>query len=98
MWGPALLVVPQLLQDLLGCGCGVGYRGHRLIGQGELLPSAGEVPVHRRGRLLKPPDEICPVSDHQRPHLSHAHVEVLQRLQQGGVVRPVPEDAGLVLI
>ena len=54
--------------------------------------------MHRRCRLLKPPDKIRPVADHQRPCLGHAHIEVLQRLQKGGVLRPVPEDAGLVLI
>ena len=39
-----------------------------------------------------------PVMDHQRPGLGHAQAEVVQGLKEGGILRPVPQDAGLVLI
>lgn len=43
-------------------------------------------------------DEVGPVMDEHRPRLGHAEVEFVQRVQQGGLFRTVPEDAGLVLI
>lgn len=50
------------------------------------------------GALVQTPDKVGPVVDHQRTRLGHTQVEVVQRVQQGGVVRPVPQNAGLMLV
>ena len=36
--------------------------------------------------------------DHQRPGLGHAQAEIVQGLKEGGIFRPVPQNAGLVLV
>ena len=92
------LVVQQQGQQLLRRCQGVRDVGHGGIGQAQLLPAAGEVPVDGGRRLLQPLDEVGPIMDEQGPHLGHAQVKVVQGGQQGGVLVPVPQDAGLVLI
>ena len=51
-----------------------------------------------RCRLLQTLDKVGPIVDEQCPHLGHAQVKVVQGGQQGGVLVPVPQDAGLVFI
>ena len=43
-------------------------------------------------------DEVGPVVDEQGPGLGHAQVELVQGVQQGGVLLPVPEYADLMLV
>jgi len=41
---------------------------------------------------------MSPVVDEDGAGLGHAQGELVQGIQQGGLLRPVPEDAGLVLV
>ena len=88
----------ELGQDGLGRGLRVGDRGHRLIPQIQRLPPAGAVPVDLRGGLPQPADKVGAVVDDHRPALGHPQGEVVQGVQQGGVLPGVLQNPGLVLV
>lgn len=83
---------------LRGLSSGVGDGGYRLIGQAQLLPPAGKVQMDGGRHLPQALDEVGPVVDEQGPGLGHAQVELVQGVQQGGVLLPVPEYADLMLV
>ena len=93
-----LLMLQQLGQDLPRGGLRIGHGLHRLIMQLQPLPASGKIQMDGGRDLPQALDEVGPVMDEHRPRLGHAEVEFVQRVQQGGLFRTVPEDAGLVLI
>ena len=93
----ALLVGEQLGENLPRAPLRIGDGGHRLVPEIQVLPPAGEVPVDGGRHLPQAFDEVGPVVDEQGAGLGHAQIELIQGVQQGRVLLPVPEDAGQVL-
>ena len=54
--------------------------------------------MYSRGCLAQPLDEMRPVMNQQRSRLGHAHRKFIQRVQQGGLLLAVPQNANLVLV
>ena len=88
----------QLLQQSTGGGQWIIDGAHRLVAQPQLLPSAGEIPVDGRRHLPEPFDEVGPVVDEHGPGLGHAQIELIQSVQQRGMLLPVPQNPGLMFI
>ena len=82
-----------------------GHRGpqgvpdgtHGLVREGQLLPVPGKVPLNLGRPGGQFPHKVGPVVNEQGPRPGHGLVEVLQHLQQAGILLPIPKNPGLVV-
>ena len=78
-------------KDLYGNG------GNGLILQPQSLPAAGKFQVIFGGAAIQLVQVVGPVADQNRPHLSHAQVELRQGVRQRGKLPPVLQNPALVV-
>ena len=54
--------------------------------------------MNGRGMFSKAFGEMSTVMNNNRAGLCHAQVEIIQRIQQGWIFRPIPQNSGFMLI